>query len=255
MGVGDELLAAGRAEALWRINRRRVKILDRNDRPRWHPVWNGNPALAMPEEEGEFELLKDCGHFRPYMRDIADTQYRFTAYRPRWASLYFTDSEMAFGAANVGHVILEPNLKPRAPRNKDWGWPRWERLAWLLADLPLAQVGPLGTKTLQGVPLIETPDFRMAAAVLKFSRVYVGHEGGLHHAAAAVRLPAVVIFGGFISPAVTGYAEQTSLTAQGLGVEHPYGCGRRVECPHCADAMAQITPERVADEVRKVLES
>jgi hypothetical protein len=84
--------------------------------------------------------------------------------------------------------------------------------------------------------------------------VYVGHEGGLHHAAAAVRLPAVVIFGGFITPAVTGYAEQVNLTAPGLGVAHPLGCGRRVDCPHCADAIAQITPELVAQEVRKVLE-
>jgi hypothetical protein len=37
-------------------------------------------------------------------------------------------------------------------------------------------------------------------------------EGGMHHAAAAVGVPAVVLFGGFIPPEIMGYKGQISLT-------------------------------------------
>jgi hypothetical protein len=90
-----------------------------------------------------------------------------------------------------------------------------------------------------------------AAAVIARAQAVVVPEGGLHHTAAVFGTPAVVIYGGFISPEVTGYAGQTAMYAK--SDEHPLGCGWRVPCTHCQQAMASIVPETVADELEKQL--
>jgi ADP-heptose:LPS heptosyltransferase len=71
---------------------------------------------------------------------------------------------------------------------------------------------------------------------------YLGPEGGMHHASAAVGVPAVVIFGGYISPKVTGYEGHINLfTGTGLG------CGNSQPC-ECS-CMAGITVGRVCEAV------
>ena len=40
---------------------------------------------------------------------------------------------------------------------------------------------------------------------MKYCNLFLGHEGGFAHAAAALSKPAVVIYGGWIPPEVTGY--------------------------------------------------
>lgn len=95
--------------------------------------------------------------------------------------------------------------------------------------------------------LIQTPDFWRACAILSRASAYVGHEGGLHHAAAALGIPGVVIFGGFISPETTGYDCHVNLFTGGNA------CGNRTPCMHCRDAMNRITPEAVAEALIGIL--
>ena len=142
-----------------------------------------------------------------------------------------------------GFVLIEPNLpwwKSVAP-NKDWGREKYQRVADLLRaeGHRVAQFSnPKGT-TLVGVEQLFTTSFRDALAILKNAGVYVGPEGGLHHGAAAVGVPAVVLFGGFIPPAVTGYDAHVNLTG---GVE---ACGSLSACAHCKAAMKSISVEEV----------
>src|SRR5262249_3229320 len=89
--------------------------------------------------------------------------------------------------------------------------------------------------------------FRDALCVLSLARLYIGPEGGLHHAAAALGVPAVVIFGGFNSPKATGYAWHSNIVAPG----EP--CGTVAYCLHCRDAMKSITVERVLNAARAEL--
>jgi ADP-heptose:LPS heptosyltransferase len=92
---------------------------------------------------------------------------------------------------------------------------------------------------LAGVEQLETRSFRDVLAVLANASLYIGGEGGLHHGAAAVSIPAVVIFGGFIPPSVTGYATHANLTG---GAE---ACGSLKPCAHCRKAMAAISIDDV----------
>jgi ADP-heptose:LPS heptosyltransferase len=92
-----------------------------------------------------------------------------------------------------------------------------------------------------GARQLKTPSFRHAMAALSRAALYIGPEGGLHHASGAVGIPAVVIFGGFIPPAVTGYATHTNLTG---GAE---ACGSLHACEHCREAMNAISVPDVMD--------
>lgn len=161
--------------------------------------------------------------------------------------LYFTDDEMRFAEHYAGEVIVEPTIKPGASPNKDWGIERWRELARLLG-IETLHMGPNQHVLLGGARFVSTPSIRAAAAIIAKAKLVICPEGALHHIAAAVGTPAVVIFGGYISPEVTGYEGQTSLfTGDGLG------CGMRVPCEHCAACMARIEPEMVAAEARRLL--
>ena len=147
---------------------------------------------------------------------------------------------------------LEPRIKAGASPNKDWGWARWQALVRLRRDVDWVQLGPPGTRLLDGARLVATADFRTACALLSGARAAVLPEGGLHHAAAALRVPAVVIFGGMTSPANTGYETHVNLF-ETMGGASP--CGQRLPCDHCARAMAAITPEAVADHLERILDA
>ena len=68
-----------------------------------------------------------------------------------------------------------------------------------------------------------------------------------NHAAAALDVPSVVIFGGYISPKQTGYSTQENIFTGG----EP--CGMRIPCDHCATAMKAIDPEMVAEKLVAVV--
>jgi ADP-heptose:LPS heptosyltransferase len=102
-------------------------------------------------------------------------------------------------------------------------------------------------RKLNGVTLLDFQNFRDAISVLSKADIYVGPEGGMHHAAAAVGVKAVVLMGGFIPPAVVGYDSHVSLTG---GAE---ACGNIEPCVHCRAAMKKITVEQVMDAVNRLL--
>ena len=89
-----------------------------------------------------------------------------------------------------------------------------------------------------------------ACTALSGAAAAVLPEGGLHHAAAALGMPAVVIFGGMTSPANTGYDGHVNLFDP-AGGESP--CGQRVACAHCRAAMAAIRPDVVAYHLQHIL--
>ena len=254
MGWGDELMVTGQVRVMQERDPRKVRV--QYERPRWFDAYDHNPRIAVLEEQGNFQVLQPrVNGLRPYCSKKTPYQWTWQRYQPPVGELYFSPKELAFGAQFAGRVIIEPHNKPGASPNKQWGWVRWNKLVWLLGKygITATQLGPAGTPLVEGAAFIETPTLRHAAAVLSKARGCVVPEGGLHHTAAVFKVPAVVIFGGFISPEVTGYAGQVSLFVE--DEKHPLGCGWRLPCEHCAKAMASITPETVADKLRGLLEN
>lgn len=253
-GFGDELMLTGQARVLQRSDPRKIIVMFEKGRL-WRDAWDNNPRIARPDEEGDFqELWARRDYLRPYMQAKTAQQWTWQAYGPERGELYFSDREREFGERYAGRIIFEPNIKAGASPNKAWGINRWRKLGALVAaaGIEIAQLGPQnGTLfILRGAEFIATASMRLAAAVLSKARAVVCQEGGLMHVAAAVGVPAVVIFGAFISPLVTGYKEHINFfTGNALG------CGMRQACECCKQAMQRILPEEVMRALLTVLDS
>lgn len=260
MGFGDELMAAGQAERIYRQDGLPVAILDKRGRVRWSEMWNGNPAIATPAhvQAGKPHLTVTNGvGCRPYIRYpfTASGGLKFTGWRARdyVGRLYLTTAEREIGErmrADVGpYVVIEPDVKAASTPNKHWGLDRYAALVEQLPDVTFVRAKGDESQPFPSVRTVRTETFRDACGVLAAADGYVGNEGGFHHAAAALGKPAVVVFGGFISPYTTGY--QTHINLYDSGDDSP--CGRWLPCDHCQAAMERIRVDEVAGAVRDML--
>lgn len=231
---------------------KRVRILDRFGATRWHQMWQGLQYVAQPADNGQFAVIVNGPGARPYILEKHPTHWVWNReYRAPLGEIHLWPDETAFGVEARPYVIVEPHVKHRSSPNKYWGWVRWNKLVFELKKrrIYVAQIGPEGVPLLEGVKFIPTPTFRHACAVLAASRGAVLPEGGLHHAAAALGVRAVVIFGGYIGTEITGYTSHVNLGATGADA-----CGCRMPCQHCAAWMARIDPAMVANEMKRLLE-
>lgn len=239
-------MATAQARRMQQKDPRKVLVVNAFGAPRWNAVWEHNPRLAQQAERGDFQRLVNAPGSRPYIVAEHGGRWEWRDFECEPGEIYLTPREKRLYDGRRLQVVIEPTLKVSATRNKDWGvrnWQQFVRMA-VASGYSLSQLRPQGTRSMEKVRTIYTPDFRAACAALATAKVYVGHEGALHHAAAALGIPAVVIFGGFISPAQTGYSMHRNLFTGGKP------CGTRLPCAHCAASMAAITPEMVLAELK-----
>lgn len=254
MGWGDEIIAAGQAREIYTKRKKTVAILDKHGVPRWCDLWRGLFYIAGPNYQGPqtVPLINHSGR-RPYYSHYSAEKWHFVPFACPRGEFVFALDELSFGRHHRGHIVIEPNIKARASPNKQWPVERYQAVAdaLILENFKLVQFKPHDGRGvhLRGVAMLDVPTFRLAAAILHNSIAYVGAEGGLHHAAAAlgVDCPAVVIYGGFISPEQTGYKGQVNLFTGGAP------CGSRVPCKHCEKAMGKISVEMVLEGVKRAL--
>lgn len=244
MGIGDELMAAGEARRHFAKTGKPVLIVNRINRPIWSEVWEGVPYILRkyPLTQNSYHRMMNTGGVRPYITGKTPERWTWKPYRPHPAEMFFTEPEKALAQRAAGSVMVEPNVKDNGHTNKAWSWKRWEELAYRIRrelGVDTVQCGPPGTKLLTHVRPVATARFRDAAAVLSASKLFVGSEGGLMHAAAAVETPAVILWSEFISPEITGYDTMTNIRHAGKP------CGSRTNCPGCQKSMDAITVDEV----------
>lgn len=255
MGLGDQLMGTGLARGAQARGKKiafgdgKRIIWDKNS----EVMFRGNPNIAKPgaERDQNVEWIPFYKGHRIYNRQDRDRwiwNYEFHAIP---GEVFFDRNEQK-NARRYGEnfILIEPEvprIKSCAP-NKDWGRANYQRLADRLRKegFRVAQFRPEGgASPLAGVDVFRTLSFRDALAIQRHASIYIGPEGGLHHGAAAVGTAAVVLFGGFIPPQVTGYAEHTNLTG---GAE---ACGSLRTCRHCQAAMRAISVEEVFEAAMK----
>lgn len=256
MGYGDEIIGTGIARGMKKHLDKMAAFGD-GKKIIWGPwceeMFANNPNIARPGSEQKNNLIW-IDHYkgrRLYNRQSADKSkwlwnYDFKVTR---GEFFFDANELRsieYMRQNMGHfVVIEPNVpwqKSVAP-NKDWGEEKYQKLAQMLMRDDRFQIVQFKHKNsrriLRGATMIEFHKFREAIATLSLARLYIGPEGGMHHAAAAVGIPAVVLMGGFIPPQVVGYDGHVNLTG---GAE---ACGSIQTCAHCQKAMERISVAEV----------
>ena len=257
MGIGDCIMAIGEAKVLNKQTKLPVLITRPDGKPVLSDMFAGVPYLIVPRTPRHIPLgpgrfytrMVNGGGSRPYIAQKAVDRWTWKPYKPIPADIVFTREELKFAEPYRGAIMVEPNVKNNGHDNKAWNLIAWMQLDLLLRGQRVVQCGPAGAPIkLRHAEFVATDSFRKAAAVLSVCRAFIGTEGGLHHAAAAVKVPGVVIYGGFVSPEVTGYDMHRNLfTGTGLG------CGMRTHCEHCRKAMTAITPTMVMENLKGLI--
>lgn len=257
MGAGDNLMGSGMARGAAVRGQRiafgngREIIWDHHSAM----VFRNNPNVAPPgsERATDLEWLPFYKGHRLYNRREGNRWIWNYEFRAVPGEMFFSDEELEFAAKLApGFILIEPNVPQfkSVAVNKTWPLDRYQRVAadFMRSGRAVRQFHYPGGQRLMNVPGIKAPSFRHALAALARAAVYVGPEGGLHHGAAAVGIPAVVLFGGFIPPAVTGYAMHANLTGGAAA------CGSLKRCRHCLEAMKAISVSEVEDACRRYLQ-
>lgn len=245
MGAGDWIMATAQAKQLHESNGKLVVVVGRGGLVQWNEVFENNPRIVRQGSRNVNRLI-NAGGMRPYIAAKSTTHWTWRAWNIAPGELYLSHAERAFAKPHAGRILIEPHTKVEGS-NKAWIATRWQELVDRGGEF--VQVGPAGTEVLRGVHFVETKNFRQACAVLAVSRAFVGCEGGLHHAAAALGVPAVVLFSEFISPAITGYPTHRNLRHAG------HACGSRLPCAGCRESMEKITVDEVSENLEQILEA
>jgi Glycosyltransferase family 9 (heptosyltransferase) len=252
MGIGDDIIATGIAKGAAKRGKR-IAFGD-GSRIKWGPysamVFKNNPNVAPPgsERSSDIEWNKYCKGNRIYNKQSTDRWIWNYEFGVQPGEFYFDDIEDVHNA-DSDLILIEPNVpkKPCGP-NKQWPLERWDRVSkeLILSGFKVRQFEYGAPNHI--APRTLTPTFRHAAALLKSARMAILPEGGLHHAAAAVGVPAIVLFGGFVPPAVLGYNGHINLTGGATA------CGSFNRCPHCIAAMDAIQVKDVLDAAERLLQ-
>lgn len=248
-------MASGRARKLYQETKLPVLIVGRHGIRTWSDLWDGLPYIARRPAGRRYQTIIDGSGVRPYIAAKTSERWTWKPYGPAPAQIVFTPAELAFAEPYRGMVMVEPNVKVIEHTNKAWRWDRWFDLVEHLAkagSLPVQCVDGrthLDPRTVcppYGMHVV-TPTFRHACAVLSVCRAFVGTEGGLMHAAAAVGTPAVILWSEFISPDITGYTTHRNIRHAGPA------CGMRTNCPGCRASMEAISVDEVVRNLKEIL--
>lgn len=241
MGWGDELIGSGLARGCAAAGKRMAFGTGR--RIVWslesHAIFKGNPNIAPPGSEQDDDLVW-CAHYggnRLYGSYVSN-RWRWRNFQCVPGEVFLTEEELDVDQ-DIG-IVIEGRTKNKP--NKQWPVVRYQTVADMLVEqgYTVSQlVGPGQKPLLRGVQRVVTSTFRHALGALSKASLYIGAEGGLHHGAAALGVPAVVLFGGFIGPETTGYASHVNLTGGAKA------CGSSWRCSHCKQAMDNISVDEV----------
>jgi hypothetical protein len=252
VGFGDELVGSGLARGA-KERGKRIAFGDKNEKQIiWSNnaaiIFENNPNVAKPgsEWDRDLEWIKFHSGARIYQQHDPEHDrwiwnYQFKA-RP--GEIFFSKVELSAAQSAPGDFILiEPNVLSWKPSAVNKQWHGYQQVADALgaAGYQVVQFVYGERHKLRGVKLIPTPTMRQALALMTRAKLFIGPEGGGHHAAAAFGLPAVVLFGGFAPPQVLGYDMHVNLTGGATA------CGSRRKCSHCEKAMQQISVDQVVE--------
>ena len=214
----------------------------------WSEVFENNPKIIQEPKPGQkVVVVENYPGRRPYITLVTKERYHYNNnFFIEAGEIFLSEEEERRGID--GAVLIEPNTKTEMglSRNKAWPWERWQALVDTV-KAPWVQMGPSGSRRLNGVRFVETPRFRDTFPYINKARLIVTTDGAIHHASAALEKKAVVLWGGVASPDLLGYRTHINIAHEDLP------CGSIIDCAHCKAAMERITVEEVADAIQRVL--
>lgn len=260
MGFGDYLMLSGQVRELKTMFPQFKVVCPEAERTGFFPaIFKGNPYVSETRDIDENTPRIQVPRVEVGVREDHNNRI---AWKPDFhaikGDLYLTTGELAFARDWIEKlnprgkkvVVISPYAKSEQqfadgsvkqyPHhvNKEWDTARYAELVVAMPECVFIRP----TAGSDSRPFLDTvidvkSDYREACALIAAADLYLGCEGGLHHAAAALGKRTVVIFGGWISPITTGYGFHENLF---VGAPQT-ACGNLSICPHCQAAMAAVT--------------
>ena len=235
MGLGDWVLASAAAE---KVPAGMRAVFGDGIRPYGSEVFENNPKIAGTAGRDTVWVPDFPGH-RPYITRIHEGKYTFREdFRAPYGRLYLDPNELNWARSQASdYILVEPHIKDDMPQLKigaNKAWNGWKEL--LKLDMPWLQIGTKEALTRQVV----TKSVRSAMAMVANAKLVITTDGFLHHVAAAFGVPAIVLWGGVVSPKILGYPTHINI----WNGAKPCGSFASV-CPHCREAMDSISVDQV----------
>ena len=273
MGLGDDLMITAFARQIKeKYPERQIVVGNKSIGKAYKsPIYINNPYITDSNEidnSKPIHLIDYHNENRPYIdrKKSTDGNYAWNKnFKPTPGEIYFSNDEINLSKYIIEEIKNDWNKKNKKKhkgiifletgssklndpqfrfkhRNKDWGLDNWLKLTNKLKnDFLIIQSVHNETNKVDDIAYCEN-DFRTSCAVLNKCDIYLGPEGGFSHAAAALSKKAVVYFGGWINPEITGYKFHKNIY---LDIEGSPCGAKSYICNHCEDCRKSITPDKM----------
>ena len=259
MGFGDAIMATNLARGLHAQGK--LAAFGDGHRIKWtnycEDIFANNPNIARPGQEKQQNLV----WFPHYKKNLTYCKYDGLKHKYIWnydfkakpGELFFDHPDNKVPLIKNPYIVIEPNVawQRTVNVNKDWGAGKYEKLAKALLErghIILQFIHGNSLRKISDVCYAETATFHEAIRIMSRASLFIGPEGGNHHAAAAIGIPAVILWGGWSPPETMGYKNHINLT--GGATE---ACGITYPCSHCRRAFDNIGVDEVYEIAIKVL--
>lgn len=250
MAYGDAIMATSLARGL-HAQGKLAAFYEKKGKIRWteycEQIFTNNPNIARPGMEKKSNLV----WFQHYKKKIAYAKFdgnRWVwdyTFKAQAGEFFFASTERLPASIKEPFIVIEPNVawNRLVSVNKDWGNGNYEKLAKALIDggrIIVQFIHNNSRRRINGAHQVVTKTFHEAAAIMSRASLVIAPEGANHHAAAALNIPAVILWGGYSPPQIMGYDGQIKLTGNASEA-----CGTTGVCSHCRDAMKAISVDEV----------
>lgn len=276
MGLGGHLMWTATARELFkRTNLKCLPIETHSAAIRMidSPVFYNNPHFVQPGEKFEYVIplvlndpstnycKKDTPTKATHRHDrhiieqyceqfgIQNPDLKCEIFLSESEKIFLDDFRLSFG--NDEYIVIEPHTKDEYTVNKTYPFEKWQKVVDEISKYKkIVQVGQKTDKVLKGcLDLTGKTSFREACSIISDSRLFIGPEGGLMHAANSVGIKSLIVITGFIHPRMTCYKENINIW---IGKQHG-PCGLKVECEKCKNECSEHNPDTIVELAKKEL--
>ena len=205
-----------------------------NNNWKWNMNFSPTPGKLYLSEDEKSKAIKVLSEAKEHWKKNNNSAYK--------AVIFFESTS----------TKIDDSFYYNKMKNKDWGESNWKELILKLrSDYLIIQSKHEKSMKYEGAYYSSIDfDFRTACAIIKECDLFIGPEGGFGHVAAALGKKAILYFGGWIHPKVTGYDFH-----ENIYFDHPKSpCGSvGYICEHCEEARRSINADYVYKKVISIL--
>jgi ADP-heptose:LPS heptosyltransferase len=201
----------------------------------WADIQKGTEALPAAERTVAFQYpMNEQYPDKPMRQHLAHFFCEQAGVEPSLdLSMGFEQQHLDFGALHgTGKVVIHTTAGWSPLKN----WPiNW--YAKLVEDImtlgyDVVQIGASGEEAVPGALKLETPSLRHAAAVQKFSSLFIGGDSIFNHTSQAVAKRSIIIWGS-THPLGSGYDQNINLVNGEVWTRDMENSGPTMKCQPC----------------------